>query len=213
MNRDDCSQSIARNQRLRFSHQRGLSLIELMIGLLVGLILLGGVLQTMLASKEASSARQSMAVVTDNARFLFDFMARDLRMAGRGEDPPLDYSNNTLTAYYRLPTASGQVATGYRFDSGTGEVIYTRQEGAASASGGVLIDGVSNFEVSFGVATASGVNYTAFGTTPADMSDVVAVRTRVTFEDTGVGGFSLNVASTPIVSTVALRNQVATLLK
>ena len=73
--------------------QRGVSLIELMIGMVIGLVLLGGILQTMLASKEASATRQSISTITDNARFLFDFMARDLRMGGRGfcRTPDDDY--------------------------------------------------------------------------------------------------------------------------
>jgi hypothetical protein len=62
----------------------GLSLVELMVGLVISIVLIGGIAQTMLASREAAVTRQSMSTITDNARFLFDFMARDLRMAGRG---------------------------------------------------------------------------------------------------------------------------------
>lgn len=66
------------------ARQKGLTLIELLIAMVIGIVLLGGIIQTMLASKEASATRQSISTITDNARFLFDFMARDLRMAGRG---------------------------------------------------------------------------------------------------------------------------------
>lgn len=199
--------------RACLSYQRGLSLIELMIGLLVGLILLGGVLQTMLASKEASSARQSMAVITDNARFLFDFMGRDLRMAGRGVSLPLEHASGSLTAYYTTPAASGTIKVVYKKQGDT--IMYSRQIGSASPSSDVLIDGVQNFEVAFGIYsnTGSQITYTAYESAPASMANVVAVRTRVTFADVQAGNFNLNVASTPIVSTVALRNQVAELIK
>lgn len=199
-------------------HQKGLSLIELMIGLLVGLILLGGVLQTMLASKEASSARQNMAAITDNARFLFEFMARDLRMVGRGFDAssaPLGYSisggDKALTAEYYVPASGGTevlISVAYTYDGSS--VSYSRTENGGGAQGGELIENVSDFKVAFGYATSSGASvtytYTDYDDTSVTWKDVVAIRTQVTFSDTDVG-------NEPIVSTVALRNRVAELVK
>lgn len=62
--------------------QGGMTLIELMIGLVVGLIILLGIIQTMMVSKSASMSRQSMSAIAENARFVFEFMNRDIRMAG-----------------------------------------------------------------------------------------------------------------------------------
>lgn len=204
----------------RLADQKGLSLIELMIGLLVGLILLGGVLQTMLASKEAASARQNMAAITDNARFLFEFMARDLRMVGRGfsaGSAPLSYSvsasgaDKVLTAEYYVPASGGSetlVEVTYTYDGSS--VSYSRIEGGGGPQGGELIENVSGFEVAFGYVTSSGTSvtytYSDYDDASVTWKDVVAIRTQVTFSDTDIG-------NEPIVSTVALRNRVAELVK
>lgn len=197
--------------------QAGLSLVELMIGMVIGLVLLGGVMQTMLASKEASTARQSMATVTDNARFLFEFMARDLRMTGRGYSAaslPLSYANDTLTVGYIVPNASGIAQTVLASFSlnNSNQIVYSRSENGAAAIGGVLIDGVDDFDVSFGVLSGSDINYTAYGTAPGSMDQVVGIRTRVSFSDVTNGSFTFNAASTPMYSTVALRNRISDLM-
>ena len=62
--------------------QRGVSLIELMIGLVVGTVILFGIIETMLVSKSASQTQQSMSAIAENARLAFEFINRDLRMAG-----------------------------------------------------------------------------------------------------------------------------------
>ncbi|PSL15854.1 prepilin-type N-terminal cleavage/methylation domain-containing protein [Marinobacterium halophilum] len=94
--------------------QRGFSLVELMIAMIIGLVLLGGIIQTMLASKEASATRQSISTITDNARFLFDFMARDLRMAGRGYCNAAEgaaFPNGCGSANWPADPATGQPIT------------------------------------------------------------------------------------------------------
>ncbi len=62
--------------------QAGLSLIELMIALLIGTILLGGVMQIFLASRQASRLSEGMARTQENARFASDYLQRDIRMVG-----------------------------------------------------------------------------------------------------------------------------------
>lgn len=200
------------------SHQAGLSLIELMIGLVVGLVILGGVLQTMLASKEASSARQSMATITDNARFLFDFMGRDLRMTGRGfaaTSSPLSYSvASGLIAQYDIPASGGDSRVQVTFVHEGNEIRYARVvDGTVVVAKQVLVDRVQDFEVAFGYESgASSITYTAYDA-PASLASVVAIRTRVTFENAVTGDFSFNAASTPMISTFALRNRIATLIE
>lgn len=117
--------------------QQGLSLIELMVGLVIGLILLAGVAQTMLASKEASSSRQNLSVITENARFLFDYMSRDLRMAGRlyDEDAWPEASGTKLepVAY---DTGSDLTLRFFAFDSSNDPIfIVATYSQAADANG------------------------------------------------------------------------------
>ena len=61
---------------------RGLSLIEVMIALLIGMILLVALIQVFSASRTAYQTSEGMARVQENARFAMDYLQRDLRMAG-----------------------------------------------------------------------------------------------------------------------------------
>lgn len=60
----------------------GLSLVEMMIALVIGLILTLGVIQVFSASQAASRLSEGVSRVQENARFALDFLERDIRMAG-----------------------------------------------------------------------------------------------------------------------------------
>jgi type IV pilus assembly protein PilW len=70
----------SRNQRPSF--QRGVSLVELMIALVIGLLLLGGLIQVYLTSKQSYNAQEQVARMQESGRFAVDLIARDLRRAG-----------------------------------------------------------------------------------------------------------------------------------
>lgn len=60
----------------------GLSLVEMMIALVIGLVLTLGVIQVFSASQAASRLSEGASRVQENARFALDFLSRDIRMAG-----------------------------------------------------------------------------------------------------------------------------------
>lgn len=60
----------------------GISLIEVMIAMVIGLALMLGVVQVFSASREASQLAQGNARAQENARFALEFLQRDIRMAG-----------------------------------------------------------------------------------------------------------------------------------
>ena len=62
--------------------QKGLSLIELMIAITLGLILLTGVMQVFLSSKNVFSSQQALSRVQETGRLAIEFLSRDIRMAG-----------------------------------------------------------------------------------------------------------------------------------
>lgn len=62
--------------------QRGLSLIELMISITLGLILLTGVMQMFLSSRAVFSTQQGMSRIQESGRLAMEFVSRDVRMAG-----------------------------------------------------------------------------------------------------------------------------------
>lgn len=62
--------------------QSGLSLIELMIAITLGLILMAGVIQVFLSSRTTFATQQAISRVQETGRLATEFIARDLRMAG-----------------------------------------------------------------------------------------------------------------------------------
>lgn len=64
------------------NHQAGMTLVELMVALVLGLILIGGVLNVFTVSRETFRSNENLARMQENARTAFDLMARDLREAG-----------------------------------------------------------------------------------------------------------------------------------
>ncbi len=62
--------------------QRGISLVEIMVSLVAGLILTAGVIQIYAANKQTYRVADASARMQENARFAMEQLARDLRMAG-----------------------------------------------------------------------------------------------------------------------------------
>ena len=64
------------------SIQRGMTLIELMISMLLGLIVVGGVLGIFVANSETSRRTSDLSRIQENARVSVQFMSRSMREAG-----------------------------------------------------------------------------------------------------------------------------------
>lgn len=62
--------------------QTGLSLVELMISITLGLVLMAGVLQMFLSSKTVYTTQQNLTRIQETGRLAIEFLSRDLRMAG-----------------------------------------------------------------------------------------------------------------------------------
>lgn len=62
--------------------QLGINLIELMVGMLLGLVVMGGVVGVFVANNETNKSTENLARIQENARIAFEFMSRSLREAG-----------------------------------------------------------------------------------------------------------------------------------
>lgn len=71
------------NQKM-FAKQKGLSLIELMIGMLLGLFLLGGIVVYLVSSKTSYLNEEELGRVQENARFAMELLSQDIRNIGYG---------------------------------------------------------------------------------------------------------------------------------
>ena len=99
--------------RQPLKNQYGLSLIELMVSLVIGLILTAAVLQTFIGSRVSYSMQTELAKLQENARFAMTFLKRDLQRAGYhgcklysyyGENVSTilnDQSDDTTTAWFK----------------------------------------------------------------------------------------------------------------
>ncbi len=62
--------------------QAGLSLVELMIAITIGLVLMTGVVQMFISSKTVFTTQQGLSRLQETGRLAVEFMSRDLRQAG-----------------------------------------------------------------------------------------------------------------------------------
>lgn len=62
--------------------QRGLSLVELMISITLGIVLMTGVVQIFLSSKNVFSTQQGLSRIQEAGRLAVDFVTRDMQDAG-----------------------------------------------------------------------------------------------------------------------------------
>ena len=67
---------------LRCCHQRGLTLIEIMVALLIGSFLLAGVIQIFIVNKQTYRAQENLSRLQEDGRFALDLLNRYLRLAG-----------------------------------------------------------------------------------------------------------------------------------
>lgn len=63
------------------TRQQGISIIELMIALLVGLILMGGIIEVFLSNNQTSSLHMNLTKIQQNGRLAIHTLTTDIRMA------------------------------------------------------------------------------------------------------------------------------------
>lgn len=89
------------------ARQQGLSLVELMIALVVGLVFMAGVISMFLASRQSYTLGSAVARLQENGRFALDFMRPVLRIAGYTgcgnqslwQDPSVNLLNTTTDIF------------------------------------------------------------------------------------------------------------------
>ncbi|WP_119393413.1 prepilin-type N-terminal cleavage/methylation domain-containing protein [Salinibius halmophilus] len=129
--------------------QQGLTLVELMISMVLGLILTAGVISLFIQSQRSYSATRDIAILDQNAQVIFDMIERDLQRIGftpgcRTYDGPL--TANLLAAGTKpLPFVGDRFGTnpqlkGYNTAAGSPLVDAYLTEMAASVQGNIKPD-------------------------------------------------------------------------
>ncbi|QDH69430.1 prepilin-type N-terminal cleavage/methylation domain-containing protein [Marilutibacter alkalisoli] len=134
------------NQR---RYQRGVSLIELMVGMVLGLIVVGAAGSIFLSNKQTYNATETLGRIQENGRIAFELMARDIREAGStacGNNIPIANVLNTPGDTFNwgdgLRGYEGNMAAALApFGTGAGQRVNGTQaiELRSSASGGVTV--------------------------------------------------------------------------
>lgn len=86
--------------------QRGMSVIELMVSMLIGLFLMAGIIQLFIGTKNTYRQVDASARIQENARFALDFLGNGIRMAGYVDRPDIYLQNLAgMTAFPAQNTA------------------------------------------------------------------------------------------------------------
>ncbi len=78
---------------------KGVGLVEIMIAMVIGLVLMAGVIQIYLSSRQTNTSAEDIARMQENLRFAAELITNDIRMAGfmpcRQTDKTVNVLNNT----------------------------------------------------------------------------------------------------------------------
>nr|WP_158651865.1 prepilin-type N-terminal cleavage/methylation domain-containing protein [Marinobacterium profundum] len=191
------------------ARQRGMSLIELMISMLIGLVLIMGVVQALMMSRTAIVSQASMSAISENARVSFELMKRELRLAG------LNATSTSWLSFAQVDdtdhgnawvlSAEGGGSTVEYWVNADNELVYRRDSDIPQA----LVDGITGLDVTFGVGDPAdgSVQYVGQSDIASVAQDNIwALRIELALNDPQDNGSELHFGQRSISSTVALRN-------
>lgn len=95
----------------KFGSEQGLSLIELLIGMTLGLLLMGGALHVFLNSKQSFAFSTESTTMQESSRYIMEIITSDIRMAGY-------FGCGSQSVAVTLNPTTGDDAWAYRFDEG-----------------------------------------------------------------------------------------------
>lgn len=159
----------------KLSSQRGVTLIELMISLVLGLAVIGGLGQVFLSNKSSYSLQERLGQLQENGRYALYFLQRDIRNAGQPFDDTAAFvfvpaltlngagnASDQITIRY-TPEVAGNDCLGNGFPAGVPfDTTYSINVDAAtgvsrlrcSAQGQPaqpIVDGIENLQILYGL--------------------------------------------------------------
>lgn len=72
----------------KINKQRGVSLVELLVSIVIATIVLSGVISVVVTSRQSFVSEQEASFMQENARFAIELLTRDIRMAGSKDCAP-----------------------------------------------------------------------------------------------------------------------------
>ena len=115
--------------------QRGVTLIELLIGMMLGLALISGLSQLFVQSQSSFKLQRNLSDMTDDGVFVLDALAKGLRQAGYSEDGTKNYPSSANSAF---PIPGSPVVPNIIFNDSS-EYIHGADEVSSSGKGDQLV--------------------------------------------------------------------------
>lgn len=87
-------------------HARGLTLVELLVSISIGLVVVGALVALYLSTARSYRQLEALSQLQSNARYVFEIMGYDIRMAGNmtcqipGQANPSNFINNYATQWW-----------------------------------------------------------------------------------------------------------------
>ncbi|MBV1919058.1 MAG: PilW family protein [Pseudomonadales bacterium] len=78
---------------IRPNSTQGYTFLELMIAMSLGLVLIGGAIQTLISNKQTFNITNAIGSTEEGGRFSMHFLTQDIRMAGYSSNPQSNKSN------------------------------------------------------------------------------------------------------------------------
>lgn len=207
--------------------QRGMTVLELMISLALGLFITAGLISLFVNSKQSYLLNENMSRLQENARFAVTFISRDIRMADYRACLSNDRSNDALAGV----NGSGEGATDTvtmvwqtnlcGVAGATKTVTYSVEEKdgfppslyrTVDGNEELLVEGIEDLQFTYGEDTSGNdtPNYYVDAASVTNMAQVISIKfTLIARTLTLEAGQTIsgNPITRSFTSTIALRNR------
>ena len=206
-------------------NERGLTLIELLVALVIFALALGGIYRIFVFQSRAYTVQDQVVEVQQGTRSAMEILLRDLRMAGYDNDS----SSSKVSVLNPIVVGDGSKANPiiveFEYDDTTRytvaywvegaplvlkrQLTRTKDDGSSTIETSDLLENVDGFNLSYGIDTNGDGNVESW--VPAGgvgMSKVVAVRVTLTGKPDQTNPDVKNwISPRTLNTTVSLRNQ------
>ncbi|MCF6202164.1 MAG: PilW family protein [Methylococcaceae bacterium] len=115
--------------------QEGMTLVEVMIAMTIGLFLIAGVIQMFVSTKLSYSVQNAVTRISENSRFSLEFLAGNMRLAGYRMLPWQDSVSDVFSETTALFPNSGQYISGTEGGLAQADQINIRFQGSVTSAG------------------------------------------------------------------------------
>ncbi|AOE50089.1 PilW family protein [Kangiella sediminilitoris] len=164
-----------------YNKNAGVTLVEMLIAMLIGLIILAGITVVYLSSKKTFNLGSNMVNVHENGRFAINYLVKDLQRAGWVESnvvpsegfsltkPLVNFKNNQTVAggkssdavtvrYYGEQNCKGEIPADGIVEN-TYQLVPGDELSELQCNGVTLLSNVESFQLRYGVLSQDGLQY------------------------------------------------------